>query len=393
MSAELARAKARISAQEMAAARALESAGTARKAGATSTGNLLARDFGGDEAAGHRLVKTAAKLAKTTHTQDALARGEVTFEQSSVIATGLDKLPGDVTETQRDLAERTLLKDAERLTIRDLRRRTDRLMDVYAAKPDVDAHENNLLIDREQAARRNASFVMWDKKNGMHGFRGEVPEAEAVMLRTALEALAAPSRAHLTDPDATLGPVPEDVGDPAHRMGRAFTDLCSHLPVEELPSNGGVGAQVVVTLEHQTLIDGIAPATLSDGTRLSASQARKLACRVGIIPMVLDGTSLPTEYGQSKRYFTKHQRIALANRDGGCSFPTCDRPPEWTEAHHLTPYSVGGKTDLQDGTLLCTRHHHHVHDHHWEHRIAADGHVEWRPPGSSAWQRNSRHRA
>ncbi|RYJ00828.1 MAG: hypothetical protein EON52_22800, partial [Actinomycetales bacterium] len=68
LSAELARAKARISAQEMAAARALESAGTARRAGATSTGNLLARDFGGDEAAGHRLVKTAAKLAKTTHT-------------------------------------------------------------------------------------------------------------------------------------------------------------------------------------------------------------------------------------------------------------------------------------------------------------------------------------
>ncbi|KQY60023.1 hypothetical protein ASD11_11020 [Aeromicrobium sp. Root495] len=394
LTAELTRVEARVAAQKMAAVRALESSGAARKAGATSTGNLLARDFGGDEAAGHRLVKTAQKLESTTHTQDALARGEVTFEQSSVIAKGLDKLPADVTVQQRDLAERTLLKDAERLTIKDLRRRTDRLMDVYAAKPDVDAHENELLVHRERLARQNAYFRMWDEKNGM--FRGEfeLPEAEAVMLKTAVDALAAPSRAHLSDPDATLGPVPEDSEtDPAKKMGRAFTDLCSHLPIDQLPSNGGVGAQVVVTLEHDTLVGGIAPATLSDGTRLSASQARKLACRVGIIPMVLDGKPLPLDYGQSKRYFEKYQRIGLANRDGGCSFPTCDRPPEWTEAHHLTPYSVGGKTNLQDGTLLCTRHHHHVHDTHWESRTAPDGHIEWRPPGTTSWQRNPRNRA
>ena len=295
---EIGRAEARLAAQKMAAARALEVAGTARQVGATSTGNLLAQDFGGDDRAGRRVVQTAKKLESTRQTETALARGEITFDQSEVIASGLSMLPADVSESQRDLAERTLLKDAQRLNLRDLRRRTDRLMDVYASKPEVDAREDELLVTRERKARQGATFSMWDKRDGTHGFRGEIPSAEAVMLKTALDALAAPSRAHLSDPEATLGPVPEDLGDPARRMGRAFTDLCSHLPIDGLPSNGGVGAQVVVTLTYDALVGGVEPATLSDGARLSAGQARKLACRAGIIPVVLDGEPSPSTTGR-----------------------------------------------------------------------------------------------
>ncbi|MEP6482771.1 MAG: HNH endonuclease signature motif containing protein [Rhodoglobus sp.] len=40
-------------------------------------------------------------------------------------------------------------------------------------------------------------------------------------------------------------------------------------------------------------------------------------------------------------------------RDGGCRFPGCDRPPSWCEAHHIVPWSHGGRTDLADGLLLC----------------------------------------
>ena len=390
--AELSRAKARIAAQEMAAARALEAAGTARQAGATSTGDLLAKDFGGDRRSGDRLVRTAQKLEQTTHTQTALSRGEVTFEQSEVIATGLAKLPDDVTPTQRDLAERTLLKDAKRLNIQDLRRRTDRLMDVYAPKPQVDAHENDLLVDRERRARAKSSFQMWDNHDGTWSGRFTTPEAPGVALNTVLDAMTAPARDHLNDPDQTLGPVPTDT-DPAQRMGQAFADLCLRLPTDQLPSNGGVGATVTVAMQLDTLVGGIEAATLSDGTRLSASQARLTACRVGIIPMVLGGEPLPLDHGRAKRYFTRHQRQALAHRDGGCTFPGCDRPPGWCEAHHLTPDSEGGPTDLTNGALLCTRHHHHVHDTGYNHRIAPDGHIEWQPPGTTTWQRNHRWRA
>ena len=390
--ARLARVEARLAAQKVAAARALESSGAARQAGATSTGDLLAKDFGGDRRSGDRLVRTAQKLEQATHTQTALSKGEVTLQQSDVIATGLAKLPDNVTPTQRDLAERTLLKDAKRLNLRDLRRRTDRLMDVYAPKPEVDEHENELLVDRERRARAKSSFQMWDNHDGTWSGRFTTPEAPGVALKTVLDAMTAPSRDHLTDPDATLGPVPTE-SDPAQRMGAAFADLCLRLPTDELPSNGGVGATVTVAMQLDTLIGGIEAATLSDGTRLSASQARLTACRVGIIPMVLGGGPLPLDHGRAKRYFTRHQRQALAQRDQGCTFPNCDRPPGWCEAHHLTPDAAGGPTDLTNGALLCTRHHHHVHDTGWNHRVATDGHVEWQPPGSSTWQRNHRWRA
>lgn len=46
-------------------------------------------------------------------------------------------------------------------------------------------------------------------------------------------------------------------------------------------------------------------------------------------------------------------RGRLAVRDGGCSFPNCDRPLAWCEAHHLRHWLHGGPTDLANLALLC----------------------------------------
>ncbi|MCW2781476.1 MAG: endonuclease, partial [Marmoricola sp.] len=62
-------------------------------------------------------------------------------------------------------------------------------------------------------------------------------------------------------------------------------------------------------------------------------------------------------------------------RDRGCRAETCQRPPAWCEAHHETlPWSRGGKTNLNDGVLLCGHHHrlaHHTNDDH-QHRPNGD---------------------
>jgi hypothetical protein len=98
---------------------------------------------------------------------------------------------------------------------------------------------------------------------------------------------------------------------------------------------------------------------------ISAATARRFLCNQGAIPVVLDGASVPMDVGRSRRFFTPGQRVALAVRDRGCRWPGCDRPPSWTEAHHIDQYQHGGKTDLRDGIMLCRRHHQLLHNAGW----------------------------
>ncbi len=81
-------------------------------------------------------------------------------------------------------------------------------------------------------------------------------------------------------------------------------------------------------------MSGIGAASLDTGARISAGAARRLACKAGIIAMVLNGDSIPLDMGREERLFSKHQRIALGVQYGGCAAVNCDRPPAWTEAHH-----------------------------------------------------------
>ncbi len=67
-------------------------------------------------------------------------------------------------------------------------------------------------------------------------------------------------------------------------------------------------------------------------------------------------------------------------RDQGCVFPGCERPAAWCEAHHRIPWSRGGPTDLDNGCLLCSFHHHLIHQGEWDLDLATDGITDVIPP-------------
>lgn len=119
------------------------------------------------------------------------------------------------------------------------------------------------------------------------------------------------------------------------------------------------------------------------GEPLCAATARRLLCDTGVLPVVLGGASEPLNLGRARRLFSGPQRVAMAIRDGGCRWPGCDRPPSWTEAHHIHPFSAGGKTDLAHGVLLCRRHHMILHNNGWwiEHGLSP-GEFQLIPPAS-----------
>jgi hypothetical protein len=146
------------------------------------------------------------------------------------------------------------------------------------------------------------------------------------------------------------------------RLGHAFCSLLEHLDPTKLPVHGGTATTVVVTMDLDALRSGLGVATTSTGDRITAAETRRLACTAKLVPAVLGGKSEVLDLGRAKRLYNTAQRKAMGIRDGGCRAEGCEIPAAWCEAHHLIPWSKGGKTDLADGVLLCSHHHHRAHD-------------------------------
>jgi hypothetical protein len=133
-------------------------------------------------------------------------------------------------------------------------------------------------------------------------------------------------------------------------------------PSHRLPSAGGVAADVVVTVDHNSLVTGLGSAVLDTGAVVSPAMARMMACDAGVIPLVLGGRSVVLDCGRKRRFHTKTQRIAIAARDRSCTAEGCDYPPGLCQVHHDVEWGKGGGTDVEHGRLLCPKHHHRVHD-------------------------------
>jgi hypothetical protein len=118
-----------------------------------------------------------------------------------------------------------------------------------------------------------------------------------------------------------------------------------------------------------------------DGGGAGGGLTARLQAAVALLPPALGGSpTQPLEVGRTTRVVSAAQRAALAVRDGGCSFPGCDRPLAWCEAHHLRHWLHGGPTDLANLALLCRTHHRAVHEGGWQLHRHPGGHLTAAPP-------------
>jgi len=106
----------------------------------------------------------------------------------------------------------------------------------------------------------------------------------------------------------------------------------------------------------------------------------RLACNSELMGMVLSGDGQPLWHGRKFRTATDAQIRALVVRDQGCV--VCDKAPKWCEAHHVVPWQPpgSGPTDIDNLVLLCSHHHHLVHDHRWLLRQSRHGYWYVEPP-------------
>jgi hypothetical protein len=375
---------------QLALVRQVDTLQVAAAMGATSTLALL-RDR-------HRISSTTAsrlvKLARAVDTDagsptaEALAAGAVNVDQVQVITDAVAKLPAE----HRTAGEEHLVGEAEVFGPKELGRLGQRIFEVVAP----DEAEQRALAELERAERRayqDRGLWLTDIA-GTSRVRvtGWLDQEGAATVRAALDPLCAPrtmrrAGRHSGDPetaaDAGSGDTdPTDVRSAGQRRVDALIEVCRLASAcGQLPDNGGDRPQVVVTIDYDKLRDQVGAATFDDGTHLSPTAARRIACDAGIIPAVLGGASQTLDLGRQTRLVTGPLRRALVLRDNGCAFPGCDRPPRWCQGHHIQHWINDGPTDLINLVLLCGYHHRLIHHSEWQVRInPKDGLPEFIPP-------------
>lgn len=153
----------------------------------------------------------------------------------------------------------------------------------------------------------------------------------------------------------------------------------------ELPVTGGVKPHVSLIIGAQTAAEPLHPRPLPDevftdlddleaalhdravhlpfGGTVSPTWARRWLCDAAVTRIVMTAASEVLDVGRATRTWTIAEIRAITARDRHCIWPGCDIPAAWTEIHHITHWADGGPTDLDNGVLLCGRHHDRVHLH------------------------------
>jgi hypothetical protein len=200
-------------------------------------------------------------------------------------------------------------------------------------------------------------------------------EISLALIHTLPPTTAGSDGTHGTGPDPGWASAVHDLADNPDRDGENDPDrVNSDGADDDSPWAGGLDPDEASCADRDGRDDGGAGWAGGNGLGLDPRGAGwaggldpLLARLLRSIPPALGGPQIRLlDLGRAVRLATPAQRRALALRDRGCVFNGCARPPSWCEAHHWkTRWHDGGLTNLDELCLLCSFHHHLVHDDDW----------------------------
>jgi hypothetical protein len=307
-------------------------------------------NFSAAAAAGR--VAVARELSELPQATRAFADGDISCAHAAMIARTAEKL-GDKMESNAETILVTAAKELDLARLRMVTIKLQHFMDPESVREEAnESHELRFL---------HLSQTL----DGVFYINGRLDSEGGAILQAALNALSGP-------------PTPDDRRTPKQRRADSLVELARQkLNSGTLPEVGGQKPHLTVTVSMATLANqpGSPAADLEWASPIPAETARRLACDAAVTPIFLGSESEQPQAGQTSRSISGPLRKALVFRDKGCRFPSCDRPPAWTDAHHLKHWADGGKHVMGNLLLLCRRHHRKVHEEGWHLVVTAEGNI------------------
>jgi hypothetical protein len=294
----------------------------------------------------------------------AICEGEISVGHAGVITDCLGRIPSPIAYEALPIAEQLLVEAARHEHPKQLARTAALLL----ARIDPDG-----VVPREEEIERRRGFSLAKRADGSAVPGGLWTQELTTMWEAILDSLAAPVPAEdgMADDRTAAERRHDAMAEAAARLLRSGS----------LPAAGGSPVTVLARTSLTELTNRVGVAVGGHGEQFSITKLLQMSADAHIIPVICNETGGVLAYGRGRRLAARGQRLAMAARDGGCSFPGCNRPAAWTEVHHVRDWIDGGCTDIDNMCLLCRYHHREFAKRGWD-VVMQDGVPYWRPP---AW--------
>lgn len=343
--------------------------GLAKAQGFHNPVRLIAASTGASRADAQRLIAVGTATAdrqtfsgerlpaRHPHVAAGLEAAKIGIEAASAITSMLDRASVRAEACRVEIVEAALVDLAARAPLETLIRGVREA----EARLDPDGVE-----PREDELRMGRSLTMREDGRGVVHLHARLDPESAAPVKAAIEALVSDVLRRREPGEPEHAPVVDDRRSIPQIQADALAALARHTLGCTQTLTPLAKTTVVVRVDLDTLVSDLGHARI-DGLDhpISAGTARRMAADAELMPAVLGGESLPLDLGRAARLFTKAQRLALGERDGGCA--ACGQNIAYVEAHHIAWWERDtGPTDLSNGVMLCSFCHHMIHREGWQ---------------------------
>ncbi len=356
--------------------------GLAQRSGARTTDALVSQLTGTSGAEARAITAVGSMMSDPApwlgEVATQVSAGELSVGAAAAIQNGLGTPSPTVAADDLADAAHELLLSAGSLTpekvAQNARERRDELDEAG-------------VLDREAALREKRFLRLTRQADGMTRIFGLLDPESAALVTDAVDAVTSPRRGgpRFVDPDAAAR-AEAIVRDERSTEQLALDAMVEMVRIAAAADDGRVfGTRRPSVRVHVTATDlarGSGSAHLEGQTAaVSVATVQRIACGEGVLAIEFEGRGNALRLGRSRRTFSDAQKTALAAIWGGCAASGCDRPPSWTEAHHIDEWERDrGATDISNGILLCRHHHLLVHNNGWKVRRRGSDYLLEPPP-------------